>query len=622
MNNKLQKIILIAIMILGILGTAFVNAREIDAEGMLIPAEMYYNYGENINNHPYMRYENSMRGRLQIESLGGSAKYNEVLNNAPGSTVITSVDLKEYYDILCREKGRALPANGSTYLSDGSQKLSYSYPDLTEDDIGTIINAKEGEEGHIWTNKSLARYIIGAKHRCTPKEAYILAEMINNVAGGGGEEGSDIIEIEFVAVSSDGSSREVEWDGTDDFGRDKYKYKDTGESVPSNVEIKINENDINSGYSYVQYAWWATSYGHTGNTIPDTVFSKEADMFEAYIKEAATNQAEMNSYISMDPDAQDNLAENSNIIQNVFRKEEVVQDDGTTKTYDYAFDITYEPKWSEEIGELNIGYDEDTDSFKIGPLQLNYIEASANLDGREEIQFAGIIGMEVYSNVSENPLERGTDWDFVWQAGERQEGDDYEYPHSGEQFYITVKNEENLTKITNIKTHFKYMNASGECNRLNGTYNIGTWEQMLEEAEDEDGEDEWYIECTDVQENNKSQNLTLGVKAARWFKYVDLDRELEIRHGKIRVYKDVFDSEGSKIKTGDWFKFTVQVNGALNSDDQEEIWVKAGSFADSKTYYWLKDDATPTYQVTEVESSAYFRRAALQLLEFKIQLEA
>ena len=82
---------------------------------------------------------------------------------------------------------------------------------------------REGEEGQAGARKALARCLVGAKHRCAPKEAYILAEMIHNVAGGGGETGSDIVEIEFVAVSPDGSTREVEWDGTDDYGRDKYQ---------------------------------------------------------------------------------------------------------------------------------------------------------------------------------------------------------------------------------------------------------------------------------------------------------------------------------------------------------------------------------------------------------------
>lgn len=617
MNNKLLKrVLLIAIMILGLLSTTFVYAREINAEGALIPSEMYYNYGENPYAHPYMRYENSIMGRLQIESLGGSAKYNEIVNNAPDSTVITAADLKEYYDILCREKGRALPGEGSTYLSDGSQKLSYSYPDLTEDDIGTTIDAHEGDEGHIWTNKSLARYKIGAKHRCTPKEAYILAEMIHNVAGGGGEEGSDIIEIDFVATSPDGSDRAVEWDGTDEYGRDKYKYKDTGEPVPADVEIKVNENDISSGYSYVQYAWWATSYGHTGNTIPDTVFSKEADTFEAYIKDVATNPSEMNAYISMSPDSQDALSDGDNIIQKTFRQEEVEQEDGTKKTYDYAFDITYEPKWVEDIGNLNVGYNEDTDEFMIGPLQLNYVEASENLNGRDEVMFAGIINMDVYANTSEEPLVRGSDWDLVWVAGDkRQEGDDFKFPHAEEKFYLKVKNEENLTKITNIKTQFKYMNASGECNRLNGTYNIGTWEQMLEEAETEEDSDEWYIECTDVQENNKSQNLTLGVKAARWYKYVELDRALEIQHGKIRVYKELQDAEGERIEDSNaFFKVGIKVNGALNEESEEDIWVRATGHSDSKVYYWLKESGAPTYEVTEVTSNEYFDRSAIRLV--------
>lgn len=600
MNNKLLKrILLIAIIILGILSTTYIT-KAINVNGRVLDSEMHYDYGETP--YTYMRYENSIRGRLLIESLGGSAKYNEVMNN-PSSTVITLSDLIAYYDILCREQGRALPGSGI---------------DAT---VGTTYPGQWGAEGTIWTTQSLARYSLGAKHRCTPKEAYVLAEMIYNYAGGGEGTGGDIVQIEFVAVLSDGTERDVEWSGMDEHGRDVYKYKDTGTEVPANVEIKIKQNGaINSQYSYVQYAWWATSYGHTGNTVPDTVFSKEADMFEAYIKEVATNPAEMNTYISMSPDAQDALGDDNNIIKKTFRKEDVEQDDGTVKTYDYAFDISYEPKWAEDIGDLKVGYDEEDGekgTFTVGPLQLNYVEASAALAGREEVQFAGITGMEVYTNTSDLPLQRGTDWDFIWLEGERTQGDNYEFPHAGEQFYIRVKNEENLTKITNIKTHFKYMNASGECNRLNGYYNIASWVQVLEEYED--GSEYWYVECADVQNANRAQNLTLGVKAGKWYKYVELDRDLQIQHGKIRVYKDVYDTEGNELNIDDWFKFTIKVNGALTSitentigNTTETIWVKAGSYADSKVYYWLKENDVPTYEVEEVETSNDFKKLGIE----------
>ncbi len=689
MNNKiLKRVILLAIILLGILGTTFVNANTIVFDGLPLEVEGYYENGERA--YSYMNYEKTLNGRLLIEATN----IHDYTTSKPGDK-ITLQDLKDFYDVLCCEHGRALPSINQTFLKNENGSLAFSYPDVNktyiyDEDAGTgvRIDGKYGEEDEEWTNKSIARYVKTDAHICTPKEAYILAEMAeaseghffydfeydgdgNKVVYDGylnaadsmtvGNETFYIIEKEYVTVLNDGTKVQVEASGTDANGNPVYKYKgyeqsndfmiydgvlEWGESKtgsggsyahfeannPSGGEFsgQVGENpngvvgnghdiyitgsnavvydsetnqyyrvNFNSDYNYVQLAWWTTIYGGTGNSVSDTPFSKEAEAFEQYILEAAdaTSTAQLKH-----------------------RQEKVIKEDGSEKTYDYAFDIKYEPKWVEDIGNLELGYDEDKDAFIVKGLQLNYIEASEQISYRDEVQFAGITEMELYTNISDSPMEYGTDWRFVWESGERAEDDDYEFPHSGEKFSIEIKNKDGLTKIVNIKTKFRYMNASGIVNALEGVYNIGYWKQVKKPAEEEGGSDEWYIKCYDVKEDNKAQQLCLGIEAARWYKYVELDRDLEIQHGKIRIYKELQDAEGERIKDSNaWFKVGVKVNGAANADLDDELWVRATSYVDSKVYYWLKENGAPTWEVTEVTSNEYFNRSAVKLISITPQ---
>ena len=147
-------------------------------------------------------------------------------NPAPG--YITLDDLKNRYDILCCQRGVHLPSGGNVVVSDGGQSASYGY--LTANDIGKKIfmtgwTTSPSNPYSGTTSETYGYYKVGGTHICTPKEAWIIAEMIRNG------------------------------------------------SYPSEV----------------QYAWWGTIFGGQGpSPTENTDLENEADAFEAYIGQVAS----------------------------------------------------------------------------------------------------------------------------------------------------------------------------------------------------------------------------------------------------------------------------------------------------------------------------------------------
>ena len=474
-----------------------------------------------------------------------------------------------------------------------------------------------------------------------------------------------IVEKEFVTVLEDGSKvrvdevlgndgsisykyREgsyqnnyVQYDGSLEWSESKFgnggtypsfEYQSTNASsnvgsveneVPDGTEIYITgsnlvvkeENEyyrvnVEGNNSYVQLAWWTTIAGGAGNSVADTDFSQEASAFEAYILQAAgvTSTDELEH-----------------------EERTVVDENGEEKTYEYAFKIKYEPSWVEE-GEFEYPttvFEADKQSFLVGPFSIDYIEAKVQYGTRQEAEFAGITDMELFTDASEEPLTYGEQWELVYLDGERLEDEEttedgeekINFPKSNEKFYIRLLDSENATKITNIKTYFRYMNASGSWQELHGTYFKATWEQQSEifnkwvPTYDEDGNvDGWeeeydytqyWLELTSMEEFD-SQFLGLGIKAARWYEYCTLERAVDIHDGKVVIQKEIVDNNGEEVENVDrnaFFTFRISVDGAINSGT-EQVKVRAGEAVESKVYYWMGDEA-PTYTVEEIDTGDY-----------------
>ena len=183
---------------------------------------------------------NDVRSRT---SAPNSSKGSE--ENAPGDgRYYTFQDLQRMYEILrCYHGGAhsALPGENVTLTAGGRSTTTTNSGKY----IGALVKSDEGKETALtynstsssspysgtYTVKSEAFYTPDEVQIARPKEAYILAEMIEEKNG--------------------------------------------------------NTVFYGDGYSAIQYAWWTTIAGSYGTARPSNSLSEEAAAFEAYIAEVA-----------------------------------------------------------------------------------------------------------------------------------------------------------------------------------------------------------------------------------------------------------------------------------------------------------------------------------------------
>ncbi len=573
MNNVIKKICINLLLILMILTTFFtyisiVNAY--DEQQMLGNIEGNYSneynkyFDENgiLNIFPNL----TMRGRIEKESKSNHSE------NFGNNSFITLDDLRGEYDILCSQHGADLTSINETELhNEGDTRLGISFPYLKKEDEGcsieSIYQKYKNEEGldsklkpttnnsyyeeyqetlgrnlfitkiKINTSKSIpgTKYYNdtiafyqkdGGPQIATPKEAYILAEMV-----------------------------------------DEYKISTLAQKKDS--EGKIIESKIDDKNTNVQYAWWNTTAGGQGDKEggENTDLSLEADAFEEYIKQVAGKE-----------DIKDLEYEDKTFID----------ENKNERKVENAFKFKYEAKWNDTQPEVM--WEESTQTLLVGPFSISYFGGEKQEHGQRKTQFAGIEGMDLYTDAKEEALDR-TDWMLVYLDGERTDSQDPEYPKSNEMFYIRILNKEvieNSTKITDIKTRFKYMNAAGSCQQMKGTFNRATWDPSLT-----------LLKLEPI----NSQIAALGINGIRWYEYVEISRKLDINKGKLVIEKQLVDDQGNQITNFDsdeFFEFKVTVKGAENSSNEEILKVKAGEIVESKVYYWLGTKDAPSYKIEEI----------------------
>lgn len=440
-------------------------------------------------------------------------------------------DLYNRYDILCCSKGTALRSSGSG---------------------ATTV------------------YRVASVNEASPMEAYILAEMVNDVTG---FSTSDIV---FDTDSSGNKKEFTDLESLDNASaiafEDKTIYVITSQEVEEENGT-VNEEDsgigtetlvmqdedgkyyyvttgTNSGYgvySYVQRAWWNTEAGGKGNSVPPNELSTEAEQFEAYINQFGEYE---------------------------ITEQTITDENGNEKTVP-APDLNFEADFNGK--DTTVSWDRELRAYLIGPISIDYIEASSNSTGRETVMFSGINNFEVYTDDSNEPLILGEDWEFYWQN--RDSSDDAKYPHTGEEFYIKLDYDDvsEATKVTDIKVEFKYMNAGGKYEDLKGKYYVETEEGTIE---------------------RESQALAGGLIGARWYETEEITWGDDLHQGRIRINKIVVDEDGEEITSFDenvYFGFKVTIDGKT-----QFVRVKAGSAAMTDLYTWEGNKA-PEYKVEEID---------------------
>ena len=374
-----------------------------------------------------------------------------------------------------------------------------------------------------------------------------------------------------------------------------YQIESTNKATPEEAYIlsEMIKVDGMGEYNPCQIAWWNTEAGSEGNAVSPNALSMEAQAFEAYIKEVSgiTKAGRL-----VESDCKYTTAK--------FTDKET----GQQVEIENAFDFKYEPEWRKDgkFAKPTVMEDRDSNTYLIGPFALKYVGTTETFGDREQVQFAGITGMELYTDASDEPLVLGTDWEIICAETVRANDVDYEFPKSDEPFYIKLNYIDGATQIENIKTHFRYMNAAGMYQKLQGKYFIATWTRDSKDNYDDDDEYEdttYWLELTNL-ESHDSQKLALGLNGARWYEYMDIDRSINIKSKSIEIKKIVQDSDGNEIGTKDFFDFKVNVSGAINSGS-DKVRVRGNSTVTTRTYYWLASDPAPTYKVEEIPKEGY-----------------
>lgn len=494
--------------------------------------------------------------------------------DAPGEgRYYTAADLKEMYDILCCYHGGAhseLPGTSSAVLEAGGKSTTTTD---SGKEIAKLLKKDEGNETALteistsstspyteasYKAKTLAYYKIQSTEVARPMEAYILAEMIEEIDGG------------------------------------TVFYDD--------------------GYSAIQHAWWTTVAGSHGTIKTPNDLSAEAEAFEAYIAEVAN---------STDP---------KDFVEQHYKFEKA---DGTIREGDVpAPVIDYDPQWDKDVNrdgvvddkdKVKTSWDSDTQTWTVGPFIVDYIESSygdnseTSYENRPYVEFAGITNAELYTNLGKVDKEH---WKFNFVEGERTVGDTYEFPHENELFYIELDFIEGATEITNLHFDFKYMNAGGKYDYLEGTFFNETWTPQSEEYERCSGPTgnnvtcshgytsshvvkwKYWLKLTGMEEKT-AQLLAYGIIGARWYNPAELDiePETEFEHtGSFKIYKKIVDQYGNELRNVDRnkkFTFAIYRNGALYNI----VEVTPNRPYVSPTFTWKDGESAPVFSVQELLNS-------------------
>ena len=115
---------------------------------------------------------------------------------------------------------------------------------------------------------------------------------------------------------------------------------------------------------------------------------------------------------------------------------------------------------------ITVEYNAQTKKYLVGPFKIQYIERYINGE-----QFAGMTGkpiLELKKNNVQVNYELGNRWNFVYKNARMAGFPNNTYPHSNEEFYISLDYIEGINQIIGIKFDFRYLTASAQWSYSDG----------------------------------------------------------------------------------------------------------------------------------------------------------
>ena len=320
------------------------------------------------------------------------------------------------------------------------------------------------------TTVTFGYYSVNGPDKATPAEAYVLTEMLNNT------DNHSYVQIAWwrVKTESNSSSGTPSGDGNEGAVEEDNKY-DEDDDDPDNIYRPPEDETI---------------------TDNGTALYEEAMAFQGYILEVAgaSTGAEMKNRYNGD-----------------------------------VFDIDYADVVEEiDTSDVDVLYDSKTNTYRIGPMSVNYVRAGAQYGERDAIDFAGISNAkmkvrDVDGTTREMTLDQsyynGTKGFRIVYDHERDMRDYdvndyadfvqdenlyYPYPYPDEEFYIEIDYMDDIASVEEFRFDFHWMNGGAEYEDLmTCEAYIVKWEvtaEYIRTVNDNDGdcaEHEWCTNHSD-----------------------------------------------------------------------------------------------------------------------------
>ena len=446
-----------------------------------------------------------------------------------------------------------------------------------------------------------------------------------------------------------------DYDGDDDFTypngttlsyeetQSVYTVKDSLRCIPQEAwvlsALRDGETPTEGYYSEEQQAWWMTPAGHTGSDMGSNDLYEEAVRFEDYIIHATES--------TKDGSANRLSGGEKTEEWNEYRRDPNIP----YKTA--GFNLT-KPKWvtkgniyntadngRENYKKPSVSFNADTKEYLVGPFAVDYYKS----------EFSNITSIELVLD-NDNTLvlefsnkeDRKKDFKIVLYDSEHDEfvKTDRIAPKGNQAFYLIMGTDKvsRSGSILQFNVNFEYTNADGTYQKLEGHYGKKARTVVYHYNEtNPDNNTQGTHATVDTIDGGTldSQRLALAGDAFRWKEIYSLRRQFNIKIAQVQITKKVVDEYGNTIDNDDLdearFKFNVkgivQDDAYRNSIDENDpsksvyrnnfenmnfppVVVTVGKdpkarTSRSKFFAWayeaVADDSkikNPTYEITEV----------------------
>ena len=505
---------------------------------------------------------NDVRSRT---SAPNSSKGSE--ENAPGDgRYYTFQDLQRMYEILCCYHGgahSALPGENVTLTAGGRSTTTTNSGKY----IGALVKSDEGKETALtynstsssspysgtYTVKSEAFYTPDEVQIARPKEAYILAEMIEEKNG--------------------------------------------------------NTVFYGDGYSAIQYAWWTTIAGSYGTARPSNSLSEEAAAFEAYIAEVAksTDPAtfeEQNYKFEKDGVIHEGTVP-APVINFDAKRDEDVNEDGVVDEKDKVQVSWDSNKQTWTVGPFKLNYveksfsSEDRDFVEFSSITEAKLYTNLGEVDKNHWRFNWIEGERDVDDTYEFPHQDElfyVELDFIEGTTEitnfhfgfkyMNAGGKYEHLHG-------VYFKETWTPASKVvETCPGPEGNETTCSHGNTSSHNTKWK--------------YWLKLTGMEEDT-AQLLAYGIIGARWYQETSVDFTVSKPTGSFKICKKIVDSEGNELKNvyqNTDFKFEIYKNDKLYNT----VWVSPNKPYVSPKITWENEEKAPVFTVKEVLKDGTFKQ--------------